>query len=154
MEKHRSCLGIFTSMNLRHAIALGSFALGACGSTSAPAREELLARTWSPSSAACGQEYLKFSETAFEAHHTGRPSSALEVLDIVPVPENPTNVMVVIGPNPPGSGNAVSEQDRVAFLLEVSGRRLKLLAQGSPQQMLPIAPGDPNAGRFDRVACA
>ena len=126
--------------------------LAACGARGNAAEQQLLAHTWAPSAQSCGRDFLKFTPTALELHQPGHPS-ALQVLKITTAEGFPNAVMVVVGPNPPGSGGDVPEQARVGFVLEVLNGQLKLVGGGSPTHLRAASAEDPSVELFNRVAC-
>lgn len=126
----------------------------ACTARGNAAEEQLLAHAWAPNLEACGSDFLRFTPEALEVHHPGTEQSALQVVKIIAAEDFPNDVMVVVGPNPPGTPGDVPEEARVAFVLEVANGRLKLVAGGSPKHLTRSTPDNPNVERFNRVACA
>lgn len=139
---------------LRHSFLTITLALISCGPAGPRAKEQLLAHNWALTPDACSTDYLRFTPTAFEVHHAGTPTTALQVLDMI-VPSNyPDNVMVVVGPNPPGSATEVAEEDKVAFLLEIVNGHMKLIGGGSPSHPTASTADNPNVQRFALIACS
>src|SRR5689334_15620661 len=98
-------------MVVRIVTAAASLTLIACSANGRNTEQELLARTWAPTTRACGSDFLRITPTALEVHHLGRPTTAIQVFNIVTVEGYPNNVMVVVGPNEPGSANSVPENE-------------------------------------------
>ena len=132
---------------------IACLALVACSAQNDPATKDLLSHTWAPALEACGTDYLRFTPTAFEVHN-GRGASALQVFKYTTVNSYPNAVMVVVGPHEPGSSVAVAESDKVAFVLDLSNDRMKLVGGGSPAHLQPATADNPNVQRFDRIRCA
>ena len=80
--------------------------------------------------------------------------SALQVVKLTTAEGFPNNVMVVVGPNPPETPGDVPEAARVAFVLEITDGRMKLVGGGAPEHPTRSTPDNPNVERFNRVACA
>ena len=124
-----------------------------CGSHRNEAEEQLLAHTWAPSADSCGSDFLKFTPEALEVHHPGSAASALQVVTLTTADGFPNNVMVVAGPNPPGTPGDVPKEALVAFVLEITDGRMKLVGGGAPEHLTRSTPDNPNVERFNRVAC-
>ena len=132
----------------------GSLALLACGPARAGAEQELLSQAWSPDLQSCKFEFVRFSKTQMTFQPRNGAQSLLKVLDIVSPPEHPETVMVVFDPGDrPAPNGRPRDEDLGAFLFDLSGERLQLIAQGAPINLLPVMPNRPNAKRFDLVRC-
>lgn len=129
-----------------------TLALASC-SPAENAKEQLLAHSWAPTPETCSSGYLRFTPTAFEVHHAGMPTTAVEVLDVIASSEHPETVMLVVGPTQPGSGMKVAEDDKVAFVLQIANGRMKLIGGGSPSHPTASTPANPNVQRLNRIAC-
>ena len=140
-------------MKLRILLAALPLLLAGCSSPGSVAEEQLLAHTWAPSADACGSDFLKFTPEVLEVHHPGSATSALQVVGLTTADGFPNNVMVVVGPNPPGTPGEVPEAALVAFVLEVTNGRMKLVGGGAPKHLTRSTPDNPNVERFNRVAC-
>ena len=66
----------------------------------------------------------------------------------------PNAVMMVVGPHEPGSSEPVPESEKIGFVLDLSGSRMKLVGGGAPTHLQAATPDSPNVQRFDRVACS
>ena len=128
-------------------LALG---LSACGRQEPLTKQLLLGHTWAHNASECGTRFLKFSETAMEVYDRGHVS-ALAVKNLVQVPDHPEDLLLVVDPG--DTGGSTADADMIAYLLENNGGRLKLVAQGSPIELIPATADDANAKRFDRMAC-
>lgn len=132
----------------------GSLALLACGQARASAEQDLLSQAWSPDLQSCKVEFVRFSGTEMTFKPRNRAQSSLKVLNIVNPTEQSETVMVVVDPgNVPARNGRPRDEDLGAFLFDVSGERLQLIAQGPPTNLLPVTPDRPNAKRFDLIRC-
>lgn len=138
----------------RPPLVLTLIGLAACSANSSPAEQKLLAHTWAPTVEACSSDFLRFTPTAFEVHHADAPTTALQVLKIASIDRFPDNVLVVVGPNAPGSTKPVAEDDKTGWVFDLSDNRMKLVGAGSPTHLGRVSPDDANLQRFDRVACS
>jgi hypothetical protein len=141
-------------MMFKRFFVVASLTLVACSADASPAKQELMAHSWAPTEEACGTDFLRVTPTAFEVHHADSPATAIQVFGITTTKEFPNHVMVVVGPNKPGSPEPVSEEDKVGFVLDISNKRMTLVGAGAPTQLGPITPDNPNFERFNRVACS
>ena len=134
-------------------VLVACFALIGCSAQDNGAKKELLAHTWAPSLGACESDFLRFTPTAFEVHNGGS-KTALQVLEYTNAVSFPNAVMVVVGPREPGSSIPVPESEKMAFVLDLSGGRMKLVGGGPPAHLQAATADNPNVQRFDRVACS
>ena len=125
-------------MELRILFAAFLLPLAGCSSHRSTAEGQLLAHTWAPSADTCGTDFLRFTPVALEVHHPGSAVSALQVVKLTTAEGFPNNVMVVAGPNPPGTPGDVPKEALVAFVLEITDGRMKLVGGGV--HVTPISP--------------
>jgi hypothetical protein len=138
-------------MRIRKSFAVCTIALSACGAAKGATEQRLLSHDWSPKLEFCDQLFVRFTRTALELHPQGKPVTKLRIWDIVVPPDQPETVMLVDSPD--DVQTRPTDDKLGAFLLDLSGNRMKLIAQGSPNRLLPVSPDNINARRFDLVAC-
>jgi hypothetical protein len=132
-------------------LGFATLALTACGHEQGYGRKQLLSHDWAFDSAGCGHDFLRVTADDLEFHASDGPTSSLAVLNVVDIPEDPENVMLIVYPSHPTVRPA--DEDLGALLFELSDEHLKLIGQGSPAKLNRITADNPNARRFDRIAC-
>jgi hypothetical protein len=74
------------------------------------------------------------------------------VWDIIEPAKAPGTVMIVTSEE--GIRERPADENLYALLLERSGDRMKLIAQGTPLDLVPVDPASTNAQRFDLIPCS
>jgi hypothetical protein len=126
--------------------------LASCGKAQAFSAEDLVATTWSPDRAYCNQLFVRFTNDALEFHPPDRPATRLRVWDIIE-PAKPSGTLMIVT-SEEGITERPADENLYALLLERSGDRMKLIAQGTPLGLAPVDPASTNAQRFDLVPCS
>ena len=138
-------------MGIGKSFVVYAMALSACGAAKGATEQRLLAHDWSPKLEFCNQLFVRFTRTALELHPPGKPVTKLKIWNIIVPPDQPETVLLVDSPD--YVETRPTDDQLGAFLLDLSGDRMKLIAQGSPKRLVPVSPNDINAKRFDLVEC-
>lgn len=132
-------------------LLLTPLALAACNQTTSRTADDIIGHRWARAAAECGDTYFQFSRDMIDFVQNGRPVNSLPVRRIVSDASDPSTVMFVIEVDSavavrPGGANAPAD---VAMAFRVEGDSLRLVAQGAPDKLLPVARG---IARFPTMA--
>lgn len=125
--------------------------LAACNQGNGRSVDGILGHRWARAAADCGDTYFQFSRDMIDFVQNGQPVNSLPVRRIVSQASDPSTVMFVIEVDSalatrPETANAASD---VAMAFRIEGDSLRLIGQGAPDRLLPVAPG---TGRFPTMA--